>query len=435
MTLLLGLIQFIIIGIICIYELKNKSISLFLWAILLIIFGIMHLITCFIGGEIYNNNVLNTASLYVILFCIIYLIIRNILRRKSNIGVINIKKVTNIDNERFYKVLMFLLLFVVILQMVVLITGAGGLFNTSWGNMRKTTVGAKYFSFSQIFTTLFFVTSSVFLVSLVRKKKIGIIFSFLIIIFEVLVSRNRIEILPIFCCILIIYISTIKRLTIKQILSFSLIAIIIIYCVYGLRVFRHYGTLETFFNEFEFSEFNETIGLYIKTDNGELGLKNHFYYFIKNNNNFLNFNKGNTYKRMLLVWLPTKWSGGLKPSDFAISMGYAVDPTIVGYSVHPTLFGDCYANCGFFGFLFMGLFWGIYVSILDLIVNKTKDNYLKYCFISICAVAYIIIGRGSVYNGFVWQFFGMIILYAINIMTRIRYGKMKGINYEKQCNN
>ena len=421
MTIILSIFQIILMLLIILFEFKKKSVSVFLWAILLVIFGIMHLITCFIGNSQYPAEVLNEASIYVILFMLTYIITRLLLINDNNSNVLDFKNDNEMyDNKIYYKILIIFLIVVVIYQVYNLIVNAGGIFNTSWGNMRKYSLSQKYFSFSQTFTTLFFSSSSCLLIALKRKNKKEIIIISILILLEVIISRNRIEILPLFCAFLAFYISKLKTITPKIISTLSIILIVVIYSVYGLRVFRHYGTLSTFINEFKLSDFNEKIKYQIKTDDGELGLKNHFYYFINNDNNFKNFGKGNTYKRMLLVWLPTGWSYGLKPDDFAISMGYAVNPTIVGYSVHPTLFGDCYANFGFIGFIGMGIFWSIYVTAIDFMIKRKKDKYFKYSLVSICSISYIIIGRGSVYNGFVWLFFGMIILHILNFLTKFK---------------
>lgn len=423
LTIILGILQLILIGIICIYELKNKSTSIFLWAVLILMFGIMHFFTSISSDIEYSNEILNKASLFVIIFCITYLTTRILISRKSSSNVIVLEETVQVNRveKKFFIILYFLLIFVVIYQIFVLATGAGGLSNTSWGNMRKTTTNTGYFSYSQMFTTLFFTASSCIMVAFMLKDKKKVIISISLILLEVIISRNRIEVLPIFSALILFYISRIKKIQIKHFLVFSIIAIVAIYSVYALRVFRHYGTLQTFIETFEFTEFNDTVSLYLKTDNGELGLRRHFYYFINKNNNFKDFGQGNTYIRMLLVAVPTKWSFGIKPSDFAISMGYAIDPTVEGYSVHPTLFGDCYANFGMAG-MFMGIFWAIYATILDYILNKQK-RIIKYASILVCSISYIIIARGSVYNGFVWQFFGLIILQVIFIISRITIKK------------
>ena len=434
MTIILGTIQLLLIGIICIYELKNKSTSIFLWAVLILMFGIMHFFTALTGDTEYNDKIINTSSLFVIIFCVTYLVTRILIIRKSCLNTMVFKQDLEIKktDKKFFFILFLLLIIVVIYQIYILATGAGGLSNTSWGNMRKTTTNTGYFSYSQMFTTLFFTASSCIMVAIMLKDKKKVIVLITLILLEVIISRNRIEILPIFSALILLYISKIKKIKIKQIIVFSIVGIIAIYSVYALRVFRHYGTLETFIKNFNFVEFNDKVNLYLKTDNGELGLRRHFYYFMSKDNNFKDFGEGNTYIRMLLVAIPTKWSLGIKPNDFAISMGYAIDPTVEGYSIHPTLFGDCYANFGMLG-MFMGIFWAIYATVLDYILNKQKE-IVKYSSTLICSVAYIIIARGSVYNGFVWQFYGLIMLQVIALISRITIKKSEH-RYESFINN
>jgi hypothetical protein len=147
------------------------------------------------------------------------------------------------------------------------------------------------------------------------------------------------------------------------------------------------------------------------TSNGELSLKDVFYYFIYNNNQFPNFEQGHTYIRMLLVLFPTSLTLGIKPPDFAQSMGYAVDPGILKYSTHPTLFGDCFANLGFAG-VFLGIFWAIFFSLTDYMVNR-QDQILKLSLFSLCSVVFIILARGSVYNSFSILVWGCILLAII----------------------
>lgn len=435
MKFILSIIQFILIVYISFDEFHKRSLSVFLWATLFLLFGLVHLFTCFMSENMFPDRVLNTASLYVILFCLIYLFFRKLLFRKDNFALtlsnnIDNDYITNSKNKRLYSkfliILDILLTIIVLYQLYYLITFAGGIFNTSWGTMRHS-INNQYLSFSQIFVTLFFAASSCLLLSLYKKNKFLIVYNFGLVLAEVLISRNRIEILPIFCSFLVFYMLKIHRLKIKQIIVVCIMAIIAVYGVYSLRTFRHYGSLSSFMNEFSASDFITRTNSYFLNDDGELGLKKYFYYFIYNDNNFDDFGKGNTYKRILFVWLPTKWSFGIKPNDFALSMGHAVDPTIKGYSVHPTLFGDCYANLGFWGSILLGMFWAIYVTVLDKIVIKQKDLFLKLSMYSLSAIAYVIIARGSVYNGFVWMFFGFIILYCIDFVLHIRINSNKNL--------
>ena len=158
-------------------------------------------------------------------------------------------------------------------------------------------------------------------------------------------------------------------------------------------------------------------------NDGELGLRNVFLYFIYKDNNFLNFNKGHTYLRLIFMFIPTKYSFGLKPPDFAITMGSAWlgDFSNTRFSTHPTLYGDVFANFYWFGII-LAIFWAIFALIIDrIIINNCLLKQLNY--ISIFGSMYVIIGRGSVYNGI---FIGVLSAIIFNIIYFV-YHKMPSI--------
>ena len=418
MVAFLGIIQFISIAGCCMYELKIKSSAVFLWAVLLIMFGIPHMLSAIMGTYSYTTSTMREASIFVILFTIIYLLVRYIFRnKKSTQGKED--KLQLLENEQkgmtnFMYVLFAIMVVIVFIRIVSLSKQAGGLFNTSWETMRQT---GGYFSFAQIFTPIFFASSSCILLAIKIKDKKFIIFSIIIILIEVLISRNRIEILPIFVAIIYAYILKENKIGLKKIFILGCIGIISIYCIYALRVFRHSGSAKNFIDMYNLKTFNLKVFDYLENDDGELGLRKYMYYFIENDNNFQNFGKGHTYLRMLFVLIPTKWSFGLKPDDFAITMGKAILPNSTGFSMHPTLFGDVYANFGFYGFLW-GAFWAIFVNMIDRIIEKrNKIIYLPLTFIF--CISYIIEARGSVYNGFVWSVYGYVILIFIYIVFKV----------------
>lgn len=436
MATILGIIQLLTILAIILQEYNRRSTSIFLWAMLFAIYSIPHFLTCLSAENEYSREILIESSLYTILFSATYMICRLFIKkRKEKPFDVSLEKSErkNHENITLEKILVILLIGSIIIRLALLASGSGGIMNTSWGSMRRVAQSETgLFTYSNIFTVLYFVGSTSLLLTMIEGKKKKALLLIILMLIEVIISRNRIEILPIMCSLMSIFVIKHKKIGIK-VATVAVIALIVtIYSVYGLRVFRHYGTLSDFSTNFTFSDFNERINLYIRTDNGELGLKNHFYYFIQNNNNFENFNKGHTYIRMLLFLIPTSLSDDLKPPDFAISMGHAVDPTIKGYSVHPTLFGDCYANFGFWGFFGMGLFWGLFVSFFDMIIRKCKSNYLRLCFISIMAISYIIIGRGSVYNGFVWQAYSLIMIYITYKICRMLIKSQTKKSYNKK---
>ena len=413
--IIVSVIQFLFISIICYYEAKRKSPAVFLWATLEIMFGVMHLITVITDSIKYSWNSMFEASMFVIGFCCIYLFTRIIVNNRTN-NVLKQIKSSTINDTRYINVLVIILGTAAILGSYYLISFSGGFLNTSWGSMRDYSTSLSYVNSSQILSILYFSTSGVFLISLLLKSKKLIFFCIFWILYYTIISRNRIFILPLFVDIIIYRLYSIKRIRLNNIFLASIMAVIVIYFVYGIRVFRHYGSLEVFITQFNYIYFIDTINDYLMTDNGELGLRNTFYYFIECNNDFLGFNRLASYVRMLLVYLPTQFSFGLKPDDFAITMGQAIG-MVAGGSTHPTLFGDCYANAGFLGIL-LGMFWGCYASILDIILLKSNNNILKMLLFSLFSVTFVIIGRGSVYNSFFFVAWGVPTLVILDIIIK-----------------
>lgn len=414
----LGIMQFLSIAINCIYELKKKSTAIFLWAVLIVMFGIPHMLSTMMGTYKYSDTTMKYASVFVILFCLIYLLTRYIVtRNKENDkrDKVNLSAEEINQMSKFMKILFYILIIIVFIRCATIVHQGGGILNTTWETMRETSQGG-YFSFSQIFIILFFTSSSCIILAIrLRNKKIAILGT-LLVLMEVIISRNRVEILPLFVTIIYIYIYNHPKIKIRSILLLGIIGIIAIYTIYALRAFRHIGSLDNLIKNYNIKTFNDKVIMYLENDDGELSLREYMYYFMENNNNFFDFGKGHTYIRMALVFVPTKWSFNIKPADFAITMGKAVRPNSVGYSMHPTLFGDVYANFGTYGFLWGG-FWALMVSCIDIIIEK-KNKILYFPFILNFSIAYIIEARGSVYNAYTWSIYGAVILTILYTVFR-----------------
>ena len=412
MDILLAFIQFGLIAVICTQEVKRKSPAIFLWATLMVMFGVMHTLSVLTGNSEYKTQTLNEASLFVIGFCGLYLFTRNLIcvNQGRQLPILTANSIENDDNR---KPLLLLILFVSVSFMMCykLISFSGSLLDTSWSTGRDYSASLNYANSNQIYNILYFSLSGLPLYFWIKNEKKSSILCILAIVLVTIITRNRILVLPALVFVLALYIIKIENLRIKHLVFAAIAGILVIYIVYGLRVFRHYGTIEVFLREFNCDEFFAKINLYIATDNGELGLRNDFYFFVEHNNQFQGFGKWASYIRMFLVYLPTKFSFGLKPDDFAQTMGSAVG-MVVGGSTHPTLFGDCYANAGIFGVL-LGVFWAMYSSISDSIIRRCKNQVLKTLVYCLFAVTFVIIGRGSVYNSFFFVAWGVPVLWII----------------------
>lgn len=204
--------------------------------------------------------------------------------------------------------------------------------------------------------------------------------------------------MPFICCIIVILMLKFPRITWKLVLVTTILIIIVIYLIYGLQIIRVSGSFFQFFKEFSFNDFNNEIISLLSQKDGELNLRDAFYYFISKKNEFPGFEQMESYKGLLLLPIPSGLTLGLKPQDFAITMGmaYTGNYANTNFSMHPTLFGDCYANLGIFG-VCLGGFWAIFVTFIDRKILKTKWAVDKLLYITIWAVTFILIGRGSVY--------------------------------------
>ena len=406
MNVFLGVMQFFFMIVIILEEYRRKSPAVFLWATLLVMFGITHLITTLIPSYDYSYQVQIEASSFVIMFMSFYYVTRFLTAHK-----LRHKEILMLNREQHDSKYFILLLFLGIaigLKFYKYIQFAGNLFATSWGLGRDYSSTLKYFNGNQILFVIFYLSSGIFLYYLIKGNKLGVFLSASLITFQVVVTRNRIEVLPLLVGLITYFILKHRKLHTEEIFVLFLLGVMSIYLVYALRAFRHYGSIENFIDDFSVANFHERVITLFRTEDGELGLRRDFYYFLENHNNFKNFGKGHSYIRMMLVFIPTQWSFGIKPPDFAISMGAAIG-MVSGGSTHPTLFGDCYANLGWWGIL-LGSFWALFASFFDKIIYRQKDYINKVLLFNLYAVSFIIMGRGSVYNGFVIMAYGTMLL-------------------------
>ncbi len=428
MIFFLCLIQLLLNISIIIMEYKSRSISLFFWTILFILFSIPNTFDCFLP-KIYNDNILVNSLLFVIGFEIVYIITILVIRKKINIGCIPekeevVEKIHTLENSSDFNKLLKLNIIVFLFLVIYIFLRFGSLSNLSWGAIYKASINVtstkdKILEFlKSINHILFFSVSGLLLSSIYAKKRCTTFFITFIIIFYLLVTRNRIIILPFLISFILLYIIRTKKLSVKSVIKFSIIGMLAIYIIYAIWIYRHAGTFSNFKNMYNFSTFNNEVFNSIFNGDGELGLKNIFYYFVGINNNFPGLGKCATYIRLLLMFIPTKLCFGLKPNDFAITMSSAYMNNInnVTYSVHPTFYGDLFANIGYFGILF-GVFWAIFFTLLNKYIRKEKNYIYKLSLLVLWGSCLVILARGSVYNSIYIGIIGTIILRFAKVIS------------------
>lgn len=404
MTGILGIFQLIVCVGILFREYNCRSVAVFFWGMNCIIFAIPHAIDCIMGKYSFKDTTMMTASAFVIAFSLIYILFRQIRLSKSSkisnlhSGALDIDQI-NIEGPHLKE-------YVCVAAAVFLGTWVAFFSRSNFGGLGNASWGAIYSAQSGLSTPVFalapylFATIAGAVVILWKNRRL---FSLAILLLSstlfLLITRNRVVMLSMACPLCLLLASRYKKLSIKDMIIGVILVLFLVYIVYAILIFRHAGTLESFISEYNLSTFNQAVFSSMLAGEGELGLRNILYYFIENHNNFAGFSQGASYVRILLFWLPSNMSQGIKPDDFAITMAsaYLGNPFNTTYSVHPTFFGDAYANYGFVG-CFLGVVWGLAFNCFDAWMRQLQVDYKVYI-VSIWAYALIVIGRGSVYNG------------------------------------
>lgn len=431
MNLLLAISQLILCVVITIFEYKKRSIGMFLWAILLVIFSIPHFIGICMAANIYDKSVLQEASLFFIAFQVLYILSRIIITRKSYkyALIYDEKEDYELKQEstkfNFYRYFRINILVVIIFIIYFWLT-FGKIIGLSWGQVYTASISAtsltkKVLEMIKDFNLiLYFSVTGLLFVSYKADKKWCSLFIALVILYYTFTTQNRIGILPLIVSIINLFICKYKKVSIKQIIILGTIGIITVYSVYGILIFRHAGSVKNFIDKYDFSGFNKEVINSIVNGDGELGLRNYFYYFINIDNQFPGLGEGATYWRIALMFVPTKLSFGLKPEDFAVTMSsaYTGNMNNTTYSIHPTFLGDAYANYGWYG-ITLSMLWALIIYFLDQYIYG-KEYILKELLITIWGTALIIVGRGSVYNGVYIGIMATIIVNIINIFKNTK---------------
>lgn len=432
MSYIAAIAQVITIIFVLLYEYKKRCLSMFIWATLLLMFGLPHLISVFAQTTKYNDEVMIKASLFVILFNIIYLIFKISMHKVFGMSSFS----TNVDflkeNERnlnkYIKIdkraskLFFLMLIMSLATLIIYgVSRLGSIRNISWGTLYLLNRSMGSRSAIYFINFILFSSAGVLLYFSEKKMRVKYVISTLVILSFTMLSGNRITILPIMISIIIPFVFKKANISIKKIIILSLLGFFSIYLVYSLRLLRIYGGFLNLLSQLNFLEVNKLVLNMILEGDGEMSLRNAFYHFIYYDNNFENFNSAHTYIRLILIAIPSSLSFGLKPPDFAISMGSAWigNPSNTIQSMHPTLYGDVFANLYWYG-VFLGIFWAILTFLTDRFIMRQKEM-LRNLLMVLFGTVYVICARGSVYNAYFQGFVGTIIIFGIYFISSFKF--------------
>lgn len=407
-SFLLSIIQFAGIVGCAVYEYHRCSFSVFMWGTLAIMFALPHLVTCLMGLYRYSVSTYIQASLFVILFCLIYLLARHLSAPKVHdstpLGSFERGLMHNGSKLPKYSAISVCVLVLTLCVLIVYVQSAfGGIGNASWGAFWGNSVGVYDLGFDAgslqlIAQYCLFGFCGVIAVACITRRYALLVISVLIVVLYSLITRNRILMLPALVPLIIVFMHFNPKLSARKVGTIVGIAFVVLILVYGMRVFRHAGTLDSFLSMYSIDTFFKTVFDEMVNGDGELFLRDGFYYFIAGDNRFPEFGQFNTYIRLVFILVPTQFSFGLKPDEFTVSMASAYQNNYFNTtsSMHPTLFGDCFANGGIAG-IFLACFWAVFVSVIERRLNRTLPERRIYYFSTLSCI-FVIIGRGSVYN-------------------------------------
>lgn len=230
----------------------------------------------------------------------------------------------------------------------------------------------------------------------IALRKIGVqqafpfILSLLWILFAVFVLQTR-SYLLIFLMPAMIYLLTSDGKKTKSVSIIILVFSVILFIV--ARAVRHSGGLEAFLAGDMWFLFEGA------TDGAEQDLFDAFLHFISINNYFPGFEENATLRRILFFWYPP-----IKPPEFSYTMhdayfGYMKND---GLSMHPTVFGDAYANAGLWGMAIYSILLALIVGAIENLVKTTKSPVVMFTAYGTLSVTLLVFARGAVYNAFMF---------------------------------
>ena len=395
-----------------ILEFFNKSLSIMLWGILLIIFTIPHLMIY--GSGKVDIDVLNYAGTFVVVFNILYLITRIVINGGISLNyeeklIDDIKTLE--DRKEYINVCIILYIISFLIFCYGIISSGYSIFKFTWTDGISHQRGF----IEKIAIFLISALSGIGLATFLRKERYKFILITVVYFSYVLITRSRYNIIPFIIPFLIhlIYSGEIKK-TMRSVI----LGVVIIFSVFLLQQIRYAGSLSDLIKNYTISQIFENTFSFIKEGRGEFGLSKAFYYFVEKNNNFSKFGEGRTYIRLMLLPFPSSIFP-FKCRDFAKEMWEAWNgmATTIG-TMHPTLYGDAYANLGFSG-VFLAVFYAAFTKLNDCIINKADSELKKILYIGIISTMYVLLARGAVYNSIANAFWSIILLNLVMLSIRL----------------
>ncbi|MBN1992355.1 MAG: hypothetical protein JW953_06595 [Anaerolineae bacterium] len=182
---------------------------------------------------------------------------------------------------------------------------------------------------------------------------------------------------------------------------------------------------------------------------GESEIYQYYYYLIDKDYTQYPYKSGVTLTRLALIYIPGSMFPELKPADItyqiwldALQDGLfnrspylhawiaMVESGSLG-SLHPTLWGDAYANLGILGMFFYPAFFGFILVMVE--YHLMRLSYVSlYTIASIIGTGYLMVGRGNLVIGL--GYIAYIIPLALSIFWLTKIPIIRKKNYKKVNN-
>lgn len=265
-----------------------------------------------------------------------------------------------------------------------------------------------------IATYLSYISCGILLSSIYSKnksiKRLGFVLTVIFLIFSTFVLKTRSYVLMFLMPVILDMLYTKKGVQlIKPVIFIFFVSFLFILA----RAVRHSYDLNSFLD----GNFIESMSS--ASEGTETTFIDAFYYFIAINNNFDGFEENITLRRILFFWLPY-----FKPNEFSYIMyaAYFHSYPNLNLSMHPTVFGDAYANAWWSGAFLYSLFLATYISSLEkiLLLFGKSQQLAKLIIFSIISITSLIFARGAIYNAFMYSFIPiMFLLFHIFIFNQL----------------
>lgn len=393
---MLDIIIYIIsfISLFCLFTLfyLKRSVLVFIPVVLGVLYYFPAFFDVFYGNYIYSNHIVRDANLFALyvnfnLFFCAFFIYRFI---KLNNNLISISG--NDDNYKTIKIFFAIqLISLVFLVYGVYVATGGNILSYSWATKNELEGGNFAFLISSY---LFIVSSGVVFLSWYLKYRKVFLLSVVLVVLYIIIIRSRGFIVPVLMIFGFYYLVW-KR----KVFSSILFGILFLFLFFALQQIRYLGELNNV-SDIKFGVMVGNIIDKIMSEDSEFSLRNSFYYFIQNYNYLVerySFGNFQTYRRIFFFF--DVFNLGLKPNDFTNTMYrayYGDSAVLANPTLHPTMYGNLYANGLYVSSLIFTLFFSFLIFIEKFI--REKGGLIYWFIMPIFLYSCIFIARGSMAN-------------------------------------